>query len=58
MQWTLAEHRPRLVCELHGTGAAFCAFFDDHPYRLRSLYPIDGPIRAFEGDIHVVCEPE
>lgn len=57
MRETLAEHRPRLLCELHGTAAAFCAFFDAFPYRLRSLDPIEGPLRSFEGNLHVVCEP-
>lgn len=56
MRETIAAHRPTLICEVHGAGAAFADLVEGLGY---PTYHLDGPFPvAASGDgIHVVAEP-
>lgn len=56
MRSILDEHRPKLVCELHGTGEAFADLMDEIGYSASSL---DGPepIREAGENAHVLALP-
>lgn len=56
MRETLANHGPRIICELHGTNAAFSALMDDVGYQAGDL---DGPLPVAQSapDIHVFAQP-
>jgi FkbM family methyltransferase len=53
---TIAEHGPRIVCELHDTNERFAALMDELGYRATNL---DGPwpVAEAEPGIHVLAEP-
>jgi FkbM family methyltransferase len=57
MRATLAEHRPALVCELHGTHAEVCDFFEPLDYRLGIVESV-ASIRTHVGPLHLIAEPE
>jgi hypothetical protein len=56
MRHTLAEHRPAVICELHGTHDAFVAFMDEQNYRLINL---EGtiPVREEGASAHALGLP-
>lgn len=56
MRRTLAEHRPAVICELHGTHDEFVAFMDDQGYRLVNL---EGtiPVREEGASAHALGLP-
>ncbi|MDX6690215.1 MAG: hypothetical protein QOG15_1672 [Solirubrobacteraceae bacterium] len=56
MRETIARHRPRIICEIHETNAAFAAFMDEIGYRAANL---GGPWTVTEAGphIHVLAEP-
>lgn len=56
MARTLQEHRPAVICELHGTHDEFVAFMDAHDYRLINL---EGtiPVREEGASAHALGLP-
>jgi FkbM family methyltransferase len=56
MRRTLAEHRPAVICELHGTHEEFVAFMDEQRYRLINL---EGtiPVREEGASAHALALP-
>ena len=56
MRGILAEHRPKLVCELHGTNDAFAALMEESGYSTSNL---DGPepVRQAGENAHVLGLP-
>jgi FkbM family methyltransferase len=56
MATTLAEHRPIVICELHGTHAEVCDFFDGRGYRLGTLEGVES-IRTHTEPLHLLAEP-
>jgi FkbM family methyltransferase len=55
MRETLARHRPVLLCELHGTGAAFAEAMQRHGYRLEV---VEAAVPVAEADgLHVLAVP-
>ena len=58
MRETIGRHRPRIICEIHDTNAAFAALMDELAYRIANLV---GPWNVTEaeagGHIHVLAEP-
>ncbi len=56
MRATIAEHGPRLICELHDTNAAFAALMDELGYRMTNLSSAL-PISEAGNHIHVLAEP-
>jgi FkbM family methyltransferase len=56
MRRTLADHRPAVICELHGTHDAFVAFMDEQNYRLINL---EGtiPVREEGASAHALGLP-
>jgi FkbM family methyltransferase len=56
MRGILAEHRPKLVCELHGTNDAFATLMEESGYSASSL---DGPqpVREAGENAHVLALP-
>jgi FkbM family methyltransferase len=56
MAATLEEHRPIVVCELHGTHAEVCDFFDDRDFRLGTLEGV-ASIRTHTEPLHLLAEP-
>ncbi|MDQ3678315.1 MAG: FkbM family methyltransferase [Actinomycetota bacterium] len=56
MRETIASHRPRIICEIHDTNAAFAALMDEIGYRAANL---GGPWTVTEAGphIHVLAEP-
>ncbi|HEY2769841.1 MAG TPA: FkbM family methyltransferase [Solirubrobacteraceae bacterium] len=56
MRRTLAEHRPAVICELHGTHDEFVAFMDEQNYRLINL---EGtiPVREEGASAHALGLP-
>ena len=53
---TLARHRPAIVCELHGTHAAFAAAMAAHGYRVINLEGT-APIQAAPESEHALALP-
>ena len=56
MRRTLAEHRPAVICELHGTHREFAAFMRDAGYRIVNLEG-PGPIEAEGASAHALALP-
>jgi FkbM family methyltransferase len=56
MLTTLEEHAPFVICELHGTNAEVCDFFEQLDYQLDSLEEV-ADVRTFDGPLHLVAEP-
>ena len=56
MRETLAEHRPVVICELHGTHKEFAAFMRDAGYRLVNLEGPE-PIEAAGASAHALALP-
>jgi FkbM family methyltransferase len=56
MRAILAEHRPVVICELHGTNERFVALMDELGYRLENL---DGtePVAGGPPDLHALAVP-
>ena len=56
MRRILDEHRPKLLCELHGTNHAFAGLMDEIGYSASSL---DGPepVREADENAHVLALP-
>jgi FkbM family methyltransferase len=56
MRRTLVEHRPAVICELHGTHDEFVAFMDEQNYRLINL---EGtiPVREEGASAHALGLP-
>ncbi len=56
MSRLLAEHKPIVVCEMHGKNSAFAEIMRGHGYRVINL---DGPepIEHSGGNVHAFCEP-
>jgi FkbM family methyltransferase len=56
MRETIAGHRPRIICEIHDTNAAFAELMDEFGYRVANL---GGPWSVTESGphIHVLAEP-
>jgi FkbM family methyltransferase len=56
MRRTLAEHRPAVICELHGTHDEFVSFMDEQNYRLINL---EGtiPVREEGASAHALGLP-
>lgn len=57
MRETLAEHRPKIVCELHGTNHEFVALMAELGYRTSNL---EGPeaLEDTDGNVHAYAEPD
>ena len=56
MRAILAEHRPVVICELHGTNERFAALMGEHGYRLENL---DGtePVAGGPPNLHALAVP-
>ncbi|MDQ3678355.1 MAG: FkbM family methyltransferase [Actinomycetota bacterium] len=56
MRETIASHAPRIICEIHDSGAAFAALMEEIGYRTTNL---SGPWTIAEAPrhIHVLAEP-
>jgi FkbM family methyltransferase len=56
MRRTLTDHRPVVVCEMHGRNAEFCDAVESFSYRVVNL---DGrePVAQADPNVHVLCEP-
>ena len=56
MRTTLEQHRPVVICEMHGKNEAFCALLESLGYRVVNL---DGPepVAQADGNVHAYCEP-
>jgi FkbM family methyltransferase len=54
---TLKEHRPLLICELHGTNKAVAELLRSVDYRLSAL-EVDEPVEEAPWWVHVVATPE
>lgn len=53
----LSQHRPTLICELHGTNEAVCDLLESHGYTVTSIETPDVPPRSAKWDIHVLAIP-
>ena len=53
---TLSDHRPTVICEMHGKNQAFCDFMHEAGYRVLNL---DGPepVAQADGNVHAYAEP-
>jgi FkbM family methyltransferase len=52
MRQTFQEHRPALICELHGTASEVCDFLEALGYRLDALEQVES-IRTHHGPLHL-----
>jgi len=52
MRDTLEQHRPALICELHGTAPEVCDFLEALGYRLEALEQAES-IRTHDGPLHL-----
>jgi FkbM family methyltransferase len=52
MRETLEQHRPALICELHGTAPEVCDFLEALGYRLDALEQVKS-IRTHDGPLHL-----
>lgn len=56
MKDTLAAHRPRILCEMHGKNAAFAALMTSLHYDVRTLQePV--PLADARWDVHAIATP-
>jgi FkbM family methyltransferase len=53
----LAEHRPTIICELHGTNEAVCDLLESHGYALSTIETPGVPPRQAKWDVHVLAVP-
>jgi FkbM family methyltransferase len=53
----LSEHRPTLICELHGTNEAVTDILESHGYTVRTIETPDVPPREARWDVHVLAVP-
>jgi FkbM family methyltransferase len=53
----LAEHRPTLICELHGTNRAVTELLEAHGYAVRTVESPDIAPRDAEWYVHVLATP-
>lgn len=53
----LTEHRPTLICELHGTSRAVTELLQSHDYDLRSIETPEIPSQQAEWYVHVLATP-
>ena len=56
MRKTIAEHRPAIVCELHGTAAAFVETMDRLGYATENL-EAKQPLLEAPGSVHALATP-
>jgi FkbM family methyltransferase len=56
MRRTITAHRPVILCEMHGTNAAFASLMDGLGYNVRSLES-DLPLAAAPWWVHAVATP-
>jgi FkbM family methyltransferase len=56
MRRTIAEHRPTIVCELHGTHAEFVKLMDEVGYRTSNLES-SRPVGEAGASAHAIAEP-
>lgn len=56
MRALIAEHRPVVLCEVHGTHAAVAAFFDAHGYRVR-VVETGGSLADAPDYVHALALP-
>lgn len=52
MRETFQQHRPTLICELHGTAPEVCDFLESLGYRLEALETVES-IRWHVGPLHL-----
>jgi FkbM family methyltransferase len=53
----LSKHRPKLICELHGTNVAVSDLLEAHGYSLQTIETPDVPPREAKWDVHVLATP-
>ncbi len=53
----LSEHRPTLICELHGTNAAVSELLESHGYSVRTIETPQVRPREAKWDVHVLATP-
>jgi FkbM family methyltransferase len=56
MRRTIIAHRPVILCEMHGTNAAFASLMESLDYTVRSLES-DLPLAEARWDVHAVATP-
>jgi FkbM family methyltransferase len=53
----LSEHRPTIICELHGTNDGVCDLLESHGYSVRCIETPEVPAREAKWDVHVLATP-
>jgi len=53
----LSEHRPTVLCELHGTNEAVCDLLESHGYTVSTIETPDVQPREAKWDVHVLARP-
>jgi FkbM family methyltransferase len=53
----LSEHRPTLICELHGTNRAVTELLQSHDYDVRTVETPDVPPQEAQWYVHVLATP-
>jgi FkbM family methyltransferase len=56
MRRTIIAHRPVILCEMHGTNAAFASLMESLDYTVRSL-ETELPLAEARWDVHAVATP-
>jgi len=56
MRGAFHRHPPKVICELHGTNAEVCRYFEELGYRLDTVEKV-ADVRSHHGPVHLVAEP-